>query len=74
MTESESIQFKTTINCGSCIAKVKTSLDELLGEGNWQVDTSNPDKLLSVNHAHVIEDELVMKLAELGYAATPLNK
>lgn len=35
------------INCGGCIAKVQSDLNELLGEGNWSVDTTQSNKPLT---------------------------
>jgi copper chaperone len=35
------------INCGGCIAKVQSDLNALLGEGNWSVDTTLPNKPLT---------------------------
>ncbi|HCP41334.1 MAG TPA: hypothetical protein DIT65_06025 [Cryomorphaceae bacterium] len=37
----------TKINCGGCIAKVQADLNDLLGEGNWSVDTALPNKPLT---------------------------
>ena len=48
------LKFKTNINCGSCIKSVTPFLDEAVGEGNWKVDTANPDKVLTV----VTEEEV----------------
>lgn len=42
------IKFKTNINCGGCVAKVTPSLNKTVGDGNWQVDTTNRDKILSI--------------------------
>jgi len=67
-------KYKTTINCGSCIAKVQTTLDELLGEGKWQVDTQSVDKILLTENDTFDEEDLILRLAELGYAATPIQK
>jgi len=44
----ETLKFKTNINCGGCIAKVTPTLNETVGVGNWQVDTNNPEKVLTV--------------------------
>lgn len=44
----ESLKFKTNINCGGCIAKVTPSLNKIAGEGNWQVDTTDRNKILTV--------------------------
>ncbi|MEX1190231.1 MAG: hypothetical protein WED33_13310 [Bacteroidia bacterium] len=65
-------KYETTINCGSCIAKVKPSLDELVGEGNWEVDTSDSKKILSIHADFDEEQTLILKLAELGYAANKI--
>ncbi|GAB3219976.1 heavy-metal-associated domain-containing protein [Spirosoma arcticum] len=49
----ETITLKTNIKCGGCIATVTPFLNQSVGEGNWQVDTQNPDKILTVQAAAV---------------------
>lgn len=44
----ETIKFKTTIKCSGCVAKATPFLNEALGEDNWEVDTENPSKVLTV--------------------------
>ena len=44
------------INCGGCIAKVQGDLNELLGEGNWSVDTSLPNKPLTFSAEADVEE------------------
>lgn len=44
-------------------------MNELVGQGNWDVDTDNPAKLLTVKSDSINVDEMTLKLAELGYAA-----
>jgi copper chaperone len=46
----------TKINCGGCIAKVQGDLNELLGEGNWSVDTSLPNKPLTFSDQADVEE------------------
>lgn len=46
----------TKINCGGCIAKVQGDLNELLGEGNWSVDTSLPNKPLTFSNEADVEE------------------
>ena len=46
----------TKINCGGCIAKVQRDLNELLGEGNWTVDTSLPNKPLTFSDDIDVEE------------------
>jgi copper chaperone len=48
-------QFKTNINCGSCIKSVTPFLNELDNVDAWKVDAENPDKILTVE----IDDENV---------------
>jgi len=46
----------TKINCGGCIAKVQVDLNELLGEGNWTVNTSLPNKPLTFSDDVDVEE------------------
>jgi copper chaperone CopZ len=46
----------TKINCGGCIAKVQGDLNELLGEGNWSVDTTLPNKPLTFSDNVDVEE------------------
>ena len=48
----ETIKFKTTIKCSGCVNKATPFLNEALGEDNWEVDTNNPLKLLTVIGDH----------------------
>jgi copper chaperone len=48
-------QFKTNINCGSCIKSVTPFLNELDNVDAWKVDAEKPDKILTVE----IDDENV---------------
>lgn len=60
------IKFKTNINCGNCIKSVKPFLDEAIGEGNWKVDTENPDKILSVGK-DIELSEVVEAVTDAGF-------
>jgi len=66
------IELKTNIMCGSCIAKVTPSLDEVLGKSNWKVDIVNPKKILSVTSDKVSENEVIKAVEKAGYKATRL--
>lgn len=50
---SKILKYKTNINCGSCIKSVTPFLNELDNVDEWKVDTTNPDKILTVE----IDDE-----------------
>jgi copper chaperone len=53
-------QFKTNINCGSCIKSVTPFLNELDNVDTWKVDTENPDKILKVE----LDDENVSSVVD----------
>ncbi|HRO42587.1 MAG TPA: heavy metal transport/detoxification protein [Flavipsychrobacter sp.] len=45
----ETLQFKTNINCGGCIAKVAPYMNESKNIiKSWKVDTTNPQRILTV--------------------------
>jgi copper chaperone len=44
----ETLQFKTNINCGGCIAKVTPVLNKEEKIVQWDVDTNTPSKTLTV--------------------------
>ncbi|RLZ10674.1 cation transporter [Faecalibacter macacae] len=60
------LKFKTNINCGSCIKSVKPFLDEVVGEGNWAVDTDNTEKILTVNTDEEVS-EVVEAVSDAGF-------
>jgi copper chaperone len=45
----ETLQFKTNINCGGCIAKVAPFMNENKDIiKSWKVDTTTPERILTV--------------------------
>ena len=65
----KTIQLKTNIMCGSCIAKVSPTLNEEIGAANWQVDTQNPKKILTVSTDKLDESEVIRAVEKAGYKA-----
>lgn len=43
----QTLKFKTNINCGGCVKAVTPTLTNVAIH-SWQVDTANPDKILTV--------------------------
>lgn len=66
-------EFKTNIMCGDCIAKVTPVLNEKFGESNWQVDTKNPKKILTITAENTTEAEVNEALNKVGYKAEEMN-
>ena len=65
----DTLKFKTTINCGTCVAKVTPVLDSQEDITKWEVDTNNPDKILTVEGEDIDEADLVKVLQKIGYKA-----
>lgn len=68
----ETIKLKTNIKCGGCVATVTPFLNESVGAGNWQVDTQNPDKVLTVQTEGVSADTVKAAVQQAGYKAEML--
>lgn len=70
----ETVKFKTTIKCSGCVATVTPYLNEVVGENNWQVDTQDPNKILTVNTNDTTkENEVIQKLQQAGYKAEKIS-
>lgn len=66
----ETLKFKTNINCGGCIASVTPTLNNLKGVNKWEVDTTTPDKILSIQAENgLTANEVVESLKKRGYQA-----
>lgn len=67
----DTIKFKTTIKCSGCVARVTPFLDAALGEDNWEVDVSDPSKVLTVM-GEKDEKSVVEAVQKAGYKAEKL--
>ena len=65
----DTLKFKTTINCSSCVAKVTPVLNNQENIEKWSVDTESKDKVLTVSGEHIDEADLLKSLAKIGYKA-----
>ena len=70
----ETLKFKTNINCGGCIAKVTPALNSLHEIVKWEVDTTNPDKILTIKgKTNLNPDQIIRTLKVKGYNAEKLR-
>lgn len=65
----ETLQFKTNINCGGCIAKVTPFLNQVEEIEDWRVDTNNPDKILTISGEELSCDLIVETIEKAGFKA-----
>lgn len=68
----ETIKFKTNVKCGGCIEKITPGLNNLNGINKWSVDTTTPDKILTIQGENLKNSEIMATLEKVGYTATPL--
>jgi copper chaperone CopZ len=59
--------FKTNINCGSCVKAVTPRLQQIDGLISWNVDTDNPDKVLHVAMATDVSAAIVAAVQKAGF-------
>jgi len=71
--ENKELKFKTTLNCGGCVSKVQADFDNNEGIADWQVDTDNPDKILTINSNGISEKEVVEIINKKGFKAELIN-
>jgi len=70
--DMEKLKFKTNINCNGCIAKVTPSLNQVQGILNWNVDITNPLKILTIDTSNLNESDIVRIINDAGYKAEKL--
>lgn len=71
--ENKEFQFKTNLNCGGCVSKVKSDLDNAEGISHWDVDTYNADKVLTVSSKGITEEEVQSIIESKGFKIEPLS-
>ncbi|MBS1759348.1 MAG: heavy-metal-associated domain-containing protein [Bacteroidetes bacterium] len=71
--ENKTFKFKTNINCGGCIKAVTPHLSKTEGIDEWNVDTNNPDKILTVQSNGVSEEKIIETVKKAGYKIAPIH-
>lgn len=65
----ETLKFKTNVNCGGCVANVTPHLNQVKGIEKWEVDTVNPQKVLTVETPGLDPEVVIDTLKTAGYKA-----
>lgn len=66
------LKFKTSINCGNCLRAVTPFLDAEASIDKWQVDTNNPDKILTVEGENPIPELIMKAVSQAGFDIEPV--
>ncbi len=61
------IKFKTNINCAGCLAKVSPFLNGEHNIDKWEVDTSIPEKILTVETDDINVDRVISVVKSAGF-------
>jgi copper chaperone len=69
----KTIQFKTNIKCGGCVAQVTPHLNADENIEKWEVDTNNPDKLLTVSGDDLDARHVVEVVNKAGFRAEAVS-
>ena len=65
-------EFKTNINCGSCVRSVTPFLDDLKDVTIWRVDVEQDDKVLTVE-GDVPASAIIKMVEEAGFDIEPVG-
>jgi len=60
-------RYRTNLNCGSCVAAVKPHLDGDPAIRRWSVETSDPNKVLTVEGENVSAEAVERHVADAGF-------
>ena len=63
----KTLQLKTNINCGNCVAKVTPFLDAAEDIAAWQVDTGDAGKILTAEGRNLSAERIAEILAPSGF-------
>lgn len=63
------LKFKTNVKCGGCIATVTPHLNQVKGIISWNVDTTDPLKIMTVETEGISAEEITSVMKTAGYQA-----
>ncbi|MEZ6141437.1 MAG: copper chaperone [Zavarzinella sp.] len=64
---ASTLRFSTNLNCQKCVASVTPHLDGAPEIERWEVDTSTPQKILTVHGTHVGQGKVEELVAKAGF-------
>ncbi len=68
----KTLKFKTNINCSGCIRSVSPHLDNEKEIAHWEVNTADPDKILTVSTDTLTAEEVADTVKKAGFKAEAL--
>lgn len=71
--KDQTFKFKTNINCGGCVSTVTPFLNDADGISEWNVDTNNKDKILSVTSNGITPQQVIATVQKAGFKIETYN-
>lgn len=62
----EERKYRTSAKCNGCVNAIAGKLDEIMGRGDWNIDLTSPDRVLTVK-SDVPDEEIVSRVKGLGF-------
>ncbi|MBN8786824.1 MAG: heavy-metal-associated domain-containing protein [Terrimonas sp.] len=72
--DTTNLQFKTNINCSCCIASVKPFLDKAEGITEWDVNTTDKNKILTVKSEGITVQQVIDTVQKAGFKIESINQ
>jgi copper chaperone len=63
------LKFKTNVKCGGCVATVTPHLNQVKGIISWNVDTTDPMKIMTIETEGISAEEITSVMKTAGYQA-----
>ena len=70
----QALKFKTNINCNNCIRSVSGFLNDVKEIEHWEVNTENPEKILTVDGEKVTVEMVVEAVEDAGFDIEEVEK
>lgn len=67
----ETKKFKTNAACSGCAVKIGKSMSRLVPESQYTIETSTPNKVLTVT-SDLADNQIIQAVKEAGYNAERL--
>lgn len=66
--------FKTNINCSGCVASITPHLNANKEIKHWEVNTQNPNKILTVETENLSDEKIKEIITNAGYKAETITR
>lgn len=68
----ETYRFKTNLKCNGCINTIKPGIESLSSIQGWSVDLEKPEKILEIQSAADISDQVIETIKKAGFEISRL--